>query len=704
VTNKEKILATAQKYLQKNNLPRAIKEYVKVLEIDSKDVRSRQKLAELYGRTANVEEALSHYAIVATYYAENTFYLKAIAVYKQMQKLAPTDLKYTMKLAKLNEQQGLVGNALAEYRLLFDSYEKSGQHENAVDVLNSMRALDPNNLTVAMRVVSYYADLGDSKKAQDEYAALEAKLITADNYKQLQLFYKHFIALWPDDVDVQIGYGRAMIGGGELIGGVQYLTSLQRQYPKNPDVLFALACGFHACAEYKHELECLLRLVKFVPESLDYQHALYRAALDAEDPDLAFSVVEKGRHLFEAAGNVVELKPYYERLRELLPDNRDVLAALNKIYELLGEGEKLFDVLSTGLDDKNDDYAPSVADNAGSLGAFNDQFEEMQFDNAASAEESKDEDISFDDITFDLEDDNETGTSADFDLEQNDMRKSPVVDIQADLEEAAFYLQQGLLDEAQKVCQRLESVSPTDAKVLALQQQIAQRRPNSTGADTSAVRSNSDVEIDFSTDSSEVVLDLDLSELETDVINPDLVDSFDLADNDSDIDAGIAELNFAADGQSDHTLADSQRGVVTVINEEDTESAYNLGIAYKEMGLLDDAITEFDKATASSARIIDCACLKAACYIAQQKFTAAEDVLTEALSGSLSLEQKILLYYETGLLYEAWDRGADALASYQIVAASDPSFRDVSSKIVELKEAVNSGNGSTSDSSRVSYL
>jgi tetratricopeptide (TPR) repeat protein len=141
-----------------------------------------------------------------------------------------------------------------------------------------------------------------------------------------------------------------------------------------------------------------------------------------------------------------------------------------------------------------------------------------------------------------------------------------------------------------------------------------------------------------------------------------------------------------------------------VINDEDTESAYNLGIAYKEMGLLDDAIVEFDKAMASSTRMLDCVCLKAACYIAQQKFTAAEEVLTKALSGSLNLEQKILLYYETGLLYEAWDRGAAALASYQVVAASDPHFRDVSNKIVELKGMTDSENGDALSSSRVSYL
>ncbi|OQY18002.1 MAG: hypothetical protein B6I36_08010, partial [Desulfobacteraceae bacterium 4572_35.1] len=103
------------------------------------------------------------------------------------------------------------------------------------------------------------------------------------------------------------------------------------------------------------------------------------------------------------------------------------------------------------------------------------------------------------------------------------------------------------------------------------------------------------------------------------------------------------------------------------------------------------------------ARKIDCITLKTGCYIDQQKFDAAEETLTVGLSdSSLSKKEQVLLFYESGLLYEAWGRFADALSSYQVVADNDSSFRDVAAKVAELTEIVNNEGATSND--RVSYL
>jgi len=705
VASKEKILGTAQKFLQKNNLARAIKEYLKVVEMDPKDVRSRQKLAELYSRTSKIEEALTQYAAVAAYYSENTFYLKAIAVYKQMQKLAPENSSYTFQLAHLNEQQGLIGNALAEYRLLLEGYDKTGENEKALEILNKMRELDPANITIGVRIAEFCERIGDTELAQKEFAVVEQKLLELANYQQLHKFYEHFMSIWPDNVKVQIGFGRAMVEYGEPMGGVQFLTKLQRQHPKDPEVLFALSRGFHACSEFTHELECLERLTQWTPDSLDYQLALYDAALKSGGPERLFNFLQQGKQAFESAERLAELKPYYEQLRDMAPENRDVISALHDIYEQLGEGEKLFDVMSSDFAVEANDYADTMVTPAPEEAVEDaSSFDELQFDGADS---QSPDDISFDDISFDINsDDVPSGESDDFDFDVTDTVVSPAVDIHTDLEEADFYLQQGLLDEAQQVCDRLEAASPNNDKVIALKTQIHEQRQKQGG-----VKGVTDVDtVDFAVSSApedeEVVLDLDISDLDASFTGAAAADNFDFDDSDMDIDSSLSGLAEEKVAEAPETqLADSQRGVVTVITDEDTESAYNLGIAYKEMGLIDDAIAEFDKAMACPARKIDSILLKSACYVEQQKFELAEDVLTIGLSDSaLSKQEQVLLFYETGLLYEAWDRYADALSSYQVVADNDANFRDVAIKISELKDLVDNENGVVPNANRVSYL
>jgi len=692
VANKEKLLTTAQKFLQKNQLSKAIKQYEKVLSLDEKDFRCRQKLAELYSRNGDVDKAITHYEKVAAYYSEHAFYLKAIAVYKQMQRLAPDDENFTLKLAKLNEQQGLVGNALAEYRTLLNHYESRDDIRAAIDTLGRIRQLDQDNINAAAKLANYYAQSGEKERAQQTFAEVEEQLWKKGNYKQLHSFYEHFMRLWPDDVNIMAQYGHAMVEFGEPIGGVEYLTRLHRQYPDQPPVLDHLAAGLHKNKEYESEVTCLQKWTEADPDNLDAWLRLCEAALEAGTPDICFVALGKSKEKFFAIERVAEIKPLYERLREMLPENRDVVSALRSVYEHLGEGEKLFDTLG-GLESDSVEFSDeqeSVADKAS---------EPDSFDSASAATDDSFNEVEFDDITFDTVDD-EQQDQLDIDsFDMEDATPPTSVDVSTELEEVDFYLQQGLLDEAQEACARLLEHAPGNAGVeqrLDKIQQFRKRHEEQTQEKTGQPAPDFNLEgnptpVEQAIPEAQSSLDAVLVEEKGG--DGDTTQDFDLSlDDDFNLDLEVPEL------------ADSQRGVETEIGDEDTESAYNLGIAYKEMGLYSDAVEQFGKAKADPLRRTSCTSLQADCYRSMQQFEKAEEVLTDGLSASdLSMDERIALYYETGMLYEECDRHADALASYQVVEDKKPDFRDVAKKVEELKKTLGVEGGSE-DLSRVSYV
>ena len=710
MANKDKILAAAQKHLQKNNLAKAIKEYQKVLKIDERDVRSRQKLAELHARLGKPEEALKEYETVAAHYAENTFYLKAIAVYKQMQKLDPQNTSYTLKLAKLNEQQGLVGNALSEYRVLLHHHQQHEEHDDAIKVLLRMQDLDPENITIGMQMAEFYAKIDKNDEAMKAFSKVEQRIRDLGNYKQLQKFYEHFMQVWPNNLTVQVNYGSAMVELGEALGGVQFLTNLQRQNPGNIDILSALATGYHACSQFPHELKCLQALVQAKPDNLDFWLRYFQASVDAQQYEKVLEALEANREQFFTAERVADLKPFYEKMHEIFPENKALLPSLQAVYEHLGEGEKLFSIISDS-DTSEPTFASEETSEFGA-GDVND-FDAISFDERAPSSEveavSGSDEFEFDSLEFDLVDDD--SSSADdasfddisFDLSDHDSAV-PAVDIQTDLEEADFYLQQGLWEEAEQVCKRLSRVCPDNAELQKRLETIETQRHGDAPQMSAAKGSKVAVELlQPEGAATEESFDLDMV-IDDSFVAP--LENVDLNMGEEDIDSSLeSSLSLSARQDTVNDLADSQRGIQTVIGDEDTESAYNLGVAYKEMGLYDDAIAEFDKAMRSPLRKIDSLSLKAACFVDQQKFQEAEDVLTLGLSDSLlSTKDRVVLYYETGLLYEAWHRYADALASYQVVADNEATFRDVSIKILELKELVDDDTDLSVGESRVSYL
>ena len=154
MANKDKLLANAQKFISKGQLPKAIDEYRKLVAAFPKDVRNRQKLAELLSRDNKKEDALTEYEVVANHYTETGFYLKAIALFKQMQKIDASRVYIYHRLAELNEKQGLVGNALTEYRNLISFYEKNQMYLEAIEVLEKMLELDPENSTLPLKLLN----------------------------------------------------------------------------------------------------------------------------------------------------------------------------------------------------------------------------------------------------------------------------------------------------------------------------------------------------------------------------------------------------------------------------------------------------------------------------------------------------------------------------------------------------------------------
>ena len=98
-TNKEKLIAGAQKLVEKGQFDKAIKEYLKVVAEDDKDVRIWLKIGDLYAKMGKKPEATETYQKVAQFYSDQGFYLKAVAVYKQILKIDP-------RLVDVNQQAG----------------------------------------------------------------------------------------------------------------------------------------------------------------------------------------------------------------------------------------------------------------------------------------------------------------------------------------------------------------------------------------------------------------------------------------------------------------------------------------------------------------------------------------------------------------------------------------------------------------------
>jgi tetratricopeptide (TPR) repeat protein/uncharacterized small protein (DUF1192 family) len=95
----------------------------------------------------------------------------------------------------------------------------------------------------------------------------------------------------------------------------------------------------------------------------------------------------------------------------------------------------------------------------------------------------------------------------------------------------------------------------------------------------------------------------------------------------------MREPVISGDEQADFDalLRHFKEGVARSLGEDDFESQYDLGVAYKEMGLLDDAISEFQKALRSRTHRLPAYEALGQCFVEQGRHQIAATVLTRAL-------------------------------------------------------------------------
>jgi tetratricopeptide (TPR) repeat protein len=135
----------------------------------------------------------------------------------------------------------------------------------------------------------------------------------------------------------------------------------------------------------------------------------------------------------------------------------------------------------------------------------------------------------------------------------------------------------------------------------------------------------------------------------------------------------------------EETLAEFKRGIEKNLAADDYQAHYDLGIAFKEMGLLDEAIAEFQKALrAPEGRLRTSEALGVA-FFEKGQFGIAETVLRRAVDGVDGTDDaKIGLLYWLGRATEEQGKAVDAVRCYERALAVDIRFMDTNDRIHRL--------------------
>jgi len=260
--NKRKIIDAAQKFVQKGNLDRAIKEYQKILGDDPADARVLLKVGDLYVKKGDRDRAVDAFGKGADIYIQQGFHPQAVAVLKQMLRLAPDNLSIYRRLAQVYKERDLVVDALVQLETAYRRSVKHNRTQDALELAREMVEMDPDNVAMRIRLAEAYSRENQRDDAVAEFVAAADLLRATDRIDDFIKVAERLLWHQPDNMAVSKEIATLYLRQNEPRRALQKLHVVFKAAPQDEETLSLLAEAFRQLGQRDKAVIILKELAK----------------------------------------------------------------------------------------------------------------------------------------------------------------------------------------------------------------------------------------------------------------------------------------------------------------------------------------------------------------------------------------------------------------------------------------------------------
>ena len=338
--NKQKVLASAEKYVQQGKLKNAISEYEKILKNDPKDLTVTNTVGDLYSRIGESDKATECFKSVGDAYAGQGFTVKAIAMYKKICKLKPS-LESLLKLAELYTQQGLFNDARAQYLQVAEEFLKAGELDNAVRIFQKILEMDPENSQMRVKLAEVYVRLGKKQEAWQIFSAAAESMRSKGSLSGAEEVLQRMLTLDPANTYALVMQGKNLLESGDAAGAVAAFQKIP-DIDSNPDALRDLLKAYLMTGQLS-EAGTLANKLLTVHNDLSAIANFADALMQAGHYENALQVFDQHAERLLAENSEKVLKSLHQIIGHVR-DNPDSLQKLLDLFNKAGENTHITEV------------------------------------------------------------------------------------------------------------------------------------------------------------------------------------------------------------------------------------------------------------------------------------------------------------------------------------------------------------------------
>lgn len=687
--DRSRVLQQAQLLASRGQYEAAIAEWKKLVTDPLADGTIHNTIGDLQLKRNAPGEAASAFLQAATAFRAEGATLKAIAAFKKVLKCDPSRYEVYRHLGDLNVERGLISSAVQDYLTLGKYYLKERRGKDALEIYKKIVLQDPSNLNAQQRVAELCVQENQQDEATKVYLQLGRERSAQGRYDEAKDAYLAVLRINPGDSEAAQFVESLKKGGTGSVNAVKPGATAPAQKPSEPLDLLAEAVRRIDEKQYAGAEAILNQMLTREPGSPQVCQLLARLHLQRGDVQVALG---EYRFLAGAALRAHDLILAESLIQEFLSADPNSVPLLELNGELL---EEKGDVGGAAIQ-----YAQAI---------------ELLLEHPEPGMESLHEEL-FEKVRSLSNDEvlvNRLAARIRGGVEQDEFTRN-VSEPEAPVSLTdPIFTGSGLIDSngAQAVHPHghpkeneefsLTGAEPDDgspfAKDNSRQETVVESNVAPNGHESlslSALASHAPIAeplaiSEVGTASSEISQPLQDKPVDAPSVEQSTSAQSAELHQDTDAESPIADppeltASRTSTGSVNHgkTVSVTPTEAMERAAAPDYEAHYALGVAYKNMGLHEEAKEEFQVSMSSDSFYLDSALMTAVCLKEEHRVAQAilglETVLTDPRCHGAKGHA---IRYELGLLYEAeeqWERAAHA---YQSI----PSFHDVPQRLVALQ-------------------
>jgi tetratricopeptide (TPR) repeat protein len=674
--DRSKAMRNAERFIAQGKIRSAIDEYKQVVRYDPRDYGTLNMLGDLHVKDSNKSEAVRCYTQVAEYYAKQGFSQKAIAIYNKISRLKPESPEISEKLAELYKSKGSVSEAKSHYTTLAEHYLKNGYRTEACAIWKQIGILDPNNTQVFITLAEAYLEDNQLDEAAEAYCEAGGRFSRAGDHQSAVDSLTKALTINPSNVNCLNSFVKELSELDRADEAIEKLEDLLKTNPHNRDVARILIDLHIGCQRPDDAEAVLIKLVEHEPANYGKFLELvgmYIARSEAKAASRALAMCSE--HML-MGGQSEELESSINSILAIDPKELGALRMQARFYSWKRDKDGLQETLATMATAAKE--AASVDDERYALSQltiliphkveYSDRLEEINrehgfvhnaFDNRIIQEQFNGVDAQTL-FNADFTEEETASNGQDFEFETNGHVESnghARIDVAEFFAEEIAELSDDSVDMVEEEILAPKYESDLDKEIESLRFYVENEYFELAGRTLEELRSRFGNQSQF--DEFDRVLQRAVAE-QSEGTKP-----LDIAEIRNEF--GIDEVDE-----------------VDATDDGDYETRYQMAIAYQEMGLLEEAIREYQDAVAivrpndGTRRFFQCANLLGHCFMQNGMANLALKWYRRALeTEGLNDDEKQGIWYQLAQAYEAEGDIENAGRYFEQVYAENVDYRDV---------------------------